>query len=234
MKTKILYAEDDPIDRLAFERLTTPIKQLEVDYANNVGQLEFHVNQNEYDIIFSDFFIGLDTAFDVAKLVRPKPMVVLTGLHPSQLPVKDFPQNILGFYSKPLNFDELLLIIDCMSPHNFSLENNFSKDLNAVKSLDQLIQHSTIVKAEVVSIFRNSLQETIPNIRSLIEKSEYQQIGLIAHRLKSVFRTLDLKFMLQEATFIEIQCQSLVTSNELSQRIKKWTSQLEELLKNFA
>ncbi|MCB0644878.1 MAG: response regulator, partial [Phaeodactylibacter sp.] len=221
---------DDPIDRMAIERLVAPIEQLHLDFARDLPSfLELHGRQ-QYDFFISDFFVGIDTGLQVAALVHPHSVIFLTGLQREELLIDQLPENVIGIFSKPLEFDELLLILDGISTQLDRHDGDLTQDLKAVQTLEYLVQHSPKVKAEVLTIFKQTLESSLPELRRLLQEQEFQQISPIAHRLKSLFRTLGLQRLLQQAVQLEIQCKSLVPASQLGASVQEWIVNMEEVL----
>jgi PAS domain S-box-containing protein len=86
---RILLVEDDKVDQAAFERLVQA-EELPYDYviADSVSKARSLLGSEQFDAVISDYLLGDGTAFDVLKLVKNVPFIVVTGTGSEEIAVK--------------------------------------------------------------------------------------------------------------------------------------------------
>ena len=86
---KILMAEDDRLDQMAFKRLVKE-ENLPYDYtiAGSVAQANQILGGEKFDLVFVDYLLGDGTAFDVLESIVDTPAVFATGMGSEELAVK--------------------------------------------------------------------------------------------------------------------------------------------------
>jgi PAS domain S-box-containing protein len=79
-KKNILLIEDDILDQRVFERFVQSEK-LPYDYsiAASVSEARNILNSNQFDAIVCDYSLGDGTAFDILKIVKDTPVIIVTG-----------------------------------------------------------------------------------------------------------------------------------------------------------
>lgn len=81
-KLKVLLIEDDKVDQMAFQRVFKENKLLyEYTIASSVAEAKniLASNNNNFDLIISDYLLGDGTAFDIFDLKVDVPIIVTTG-----------------------------------------------------------------------------------------------------------------------------------------------------------
>ena len=89
MKTRLLFVEDDLVDRMAFERFAEK-ERLPYGYtaAKSVGEATKLLQTAPFDLIISDYLLGDGTAFDILKLNLDAPVIIATGAGSEQIAVE--------------------------------------------------------------------------------------------------------------------------------------------------
>ncbi len=77
---KVLYIEDDLIDRLLFSRFAEKAEGVQHLVVESLTQAEEIVQKETFDIIVTDYHLGFDTAFDVMEKLAGNSFFVLSGL----------------------------------------------------------------------------------------------------------------------------------------------------------
>jgi two-component system sensor histidine kinase/response regulator len=80
-KRRILFVEDDEIDRMAFERFAQQ-EHFPYDYliADSVQQTKRSLKSERFDAAVIDYALGDGTAFDVFNDLKGTPMIIVTGI----------------------------------------------------------------------------------------------------------------------------------------------------------
>jgi two-component system cell cycle sensor histidine kinase/response regulator CckA len=86
---KILFIDDDEVDRIAFERFITK-DNLPFDYltAGSVEQAKKILKKNHFDLIISDYALGDGTAFELFDHIRDIPIIIITGSGDEEIAVQ--------------------------------------------------------------------------------------------------------------------------------------------------
>jgi PAS domain S-box-containing protein len=89
VRYKILMAEDDRLDQMAFKRLVKE-ENLPYDYtiAGSVAQAKEILSGEKFDLVFADYLLGDGTAFDILESIVDTPAVFATGTGSEELAVK--------------------------------------------------------------------------------------------------------------------------------------------------
>jgi len=88
-KIKLLMVEDDKVDQMAFKRL---VKHENLPYiftiAGSVSEAKSIMDSDSFDIVITDYNLGDGIAFDVLKLIKDVPVIVITGAGDEEIAVK--------------------------------------------------------------------------------------------------------------------------------------------------
>ncbi len=88
-KYNFLLVEDDLVDQMAFKRFFKKESSV-FDYqiAGSVKEATEILEENEFDIILSDYNLGDGTAFDIIENANNTPVVIATGVGDEEIAVK--------------------------------------------------------------------------------------------------------------------------------------------------
>lgn len=88
MKKRLLFIEDDLVDRMAFERFAEQ-ERLPYEYstAKSVAEATRFLKSEAFDLVISDYLLGDGTAFDILKLNLDIPVIIATGAGSEQIAV---------------------------------------------------------------------------------------------------------------------------------------------------
>ena len=86
---RVLLVEDEQIDQLAFSRFvqreSLPYEPIIV---SSVQEAISTLQEQIFDIVITDYHLGLDTAFDLLEFIQDIPFIVITGLGDEEIAVK--------------------------------------------------------------------------------------------------------------------------------------------------
>lgn len=101
---RILFIEDDPVDRMAIERFVRR-NCITYDYTVTSTFLEAlnHLKGGMYDIIISDYSIGDGTAFDVIEAADDVPVIVVTGTGNEKVAVEAMRRGAFDYLIKDID-----------------------------------------------------------------------------------------------------------------------------------
>ena len=104
---RLLYIEDNQLDRLAFQRLANQLSHINYHVAPSLQAGISAIEEEQFDLVLIDYFLGADTAEDLLKQIDHLPAIILSGIdQPIQLRKEKY-QNLLGQLHKPLRLDDL-------------------------------------------------------------------------------------------------------------------------------
>jgi DNA-binding NtrC family response regulator len=88
-KTRILLIEDDPVDRMAFERFAeNETFPYEYATARSIAEAKGLLKSEGFDCVISDYLLGDGTAFDILALNPESPVIITTGAGSEQIAVQ--------------------------------------------------------------------------------------------------------------------------------------------------
>jgi DNA-binding NtrC family response regulator len=112
--TKILVIDDDDSSREVLSRLLRSVGY-EVSSAATGESAQDLIDQEQYQVIVSDLFLpdksGLDILQSVQKVSPSTEVIVVTGHASAQTAVKAMKEGAFDYITKPIDFDELKIVI---------------------------------------------------------------------------------------------------------------------------
>jgi DNA-binding NtrC family response regulator len=88
-KTRILLIEDDPVDRMAFERLAgTEAFPYEYATARSIAEARGLLKSEGFNCVIADYQLGDGSAFDILELNLEIPVIITTGAGNEQIAVQ--------------------------------------------------------------------------------------------------------------------------------------------------
>jgi len=124
---KILFVEDDKIDRMAFERFVRD-NELPYDYsmAGSVKEAGALLDDDKFEIVIMDYLLGDGTAFDLFSKVKSAPIVIVTGTGDEEVAVKAMKSGAYDYLIKDADGNYLktlpLTLENVMARRNSELE----------------------------------------------------------------------------------------------------------------
>lgn len=108
---KILLIEDNELDQKAFERF---VKNGNIPYdymiAGSVSEATQILNANQFDAVISDHSIGDGTVFDILKIIKNTPIIVVTGAGDEETAVKALKADAYDYLVKDIDLNYLRAI----------------------------------------------------------------------------------------------------------------------------
>lgn len=89
LRVRLLLVEDDPVDRMAFERFVRQERQpFDYTIAKDLGEARACLEHESYDAVISDFHLPDGDALEVMALCVEAPVIVITGAGDEQTAVE--------------------------------------------------------------------------------------------------------------------------------------------------
>jgi PAS domain S-box-containing protein len=110
-RCKILFIEDNKLDRMAFERFLKNEK-LPYDYtvASSVSQAKSILACEDFDVIVSDYSLGDGTALDILDLKKDIPIIIVTGEGDEEVATKAWRRGAYDYITKDFDRNYLKVI----------------------------------------------------------------------------------------------------------------------------
>ena len=126
---KVLLVEDDELDRIAFKRLVEREKlPYDCTVAASVTEATEILGRSVFDVIVSDYSIGDGTAFDILKLAKETPVILVTGAGDEEIAVKAWRAGAYDYLTKDIGRNYLKNISRVIS--NAVKQNELKKALD--------------------------------------------------------------------------------------------------------
>lgn len=139
----LLIVEDDNIDQLAFERFAkTNDFPYTFQIVNSIRAAKFALQENKFDAIVSDFFLGDGTNFELLDLHLDIPLIVVTGTGSEEIAVDALKKGAYDYLIKDVDgyYLRMLPITIKNALHRFQVEKD---NKNYQQNLEQLVKEQT-------------------------------------------------------------------------------------------
>ncbi|MEO9967829.1 MAG: response regulator [Reichenbachiella sp.] len=101
METKILLIEDDKIDQKAFERFVSrDMPDFNYHIAGSVASAKEALENNDYDVVITDYFLGDGDAFDVLAQIEGTPVIFTSGAGDEEVAIEAMRRGACDFLIK--------------------------------------------------------------------------------------------------------------------------------------
>jgi len=139
---KILLAEDDKTDQMAFKKFVENEKlPYDCTIADSVSQAKHLLDSDQFDIIISDHALGDGTALDILDSAKNTPVIVVTGAGDEETAIKAWKAGAYDYLVKDINLNYLKAIpitVENTIKHKI-VEKKLQLLSGAVKSTDDSI-----------------------------------------------------------------------------------------------
>ena len=139
---KILLAEDDKTDQMAFKKFVENEKlPYDCTIADSVSQAKQILDSDQFDIIISDHSLGDGTALDILDSAKNTPVIVVTGAGDEETAIKAWKAGAYDYLVKDINLNYLKAIpitVENTIKHKM-VEKKLQLLSGAVKSTDDSI-----------------------------------------------------------------------------------------------
>lgn len=204
MKYKILYIEDDLVDKRYLQRSVRNNPNIELITASNIEE----VVDDNFDIIISDENLGGITAKDVIAHFKNDKIVVVTGFLEENLIQEYKNLGALACFEKPFEIES---IIDVLT-NNKTTVNHIQPDFTF---LNQLAQGDEDFVNEMMDIFIEEVPIEIEKIQNSFADKNYKTVSAVVHKMKSKLRILGFTELFNTADEIE----TLIFNNEIGSHL---------------
>jgi two-component system, LytTR family, response regulator len=108
LKLSCIIVEDEPLARNLLEVYISKVHQLQLlqSFGNPLEALDF-LRENKVDILFSDIQMPEVTGITLLKLLKNKPLVILTTAY-SEYAIEGYELEVFDYLLKPISFERFL------------------------------------------------------------------------------------------------------------------------------
>ncbi|HTA61759.1 MAG TPA: response regulator [Bacteroidia bacterium] len=136
---KILYVEDDEIDQKAFQRyIKNGDFNLQYELASSVKDAKDLIENNEYDVIVTDYLLKAETGFSIIDMAKDVPVIFITGQGDQQVAVKAMKKGAFDYIVKESSGHYLDLLTTTIEKA-FSYSNTHKKLEEAEQEIKKLL-----------------------------------------------------------------------------------------------
>ncbi|SOC09082.1 hybrid sensor histidine kinase/response regulator [Rhodobacter maris] len=217
---QLLIVEDDPVNRLVAGGLLRQAGHRVQIMPSGEAALQALTGQ-EFDLVLTDLNLPDLSGFELARAIRAHadpavaklPIIAMSAHGPAVDPAALDAAGIGGFLAKPFQFARLEAVLQRVTgvaaprPLGGPPAPQARPDPGGLVDLGVLRDHRSALGAgpteRIVSTFVHSVQGTAHELELAAQTGEWQQAGMIAHRLKSSARHVGLNALAEEAERVE-------------------------------
>jgi len=166
----ILVIEDDKVDQMAFERFTKnndfPFTYQLVDSIKDAKEA---LQNNTYDAVVSDYFLGDGTTFEILDLKIDIPIVVVTGTGSEEIAVNALKKGAFDYLIKDIDgyYLKTLVITVQNAIHRFNTEKELKK---YHQKLEELVEERTFELNKEIEV-RKKAEISLKKLSTAVEQS---------------------------------------------------------------
>ncbi len=161
MKKHLLIIEDDKVDQMAFERMARKSGfPFTYKLVSSIAEALVELNNNSFDAIVTDYFLGDGTAFEILEMNISIPIIVVTGTGTEEIAVDALKKGAYDYLIKDV--DGYYLTMLPITVQNALIRFNAENELKEYHAnLAQIVEKRTAELKESEERFRE-LVEMLP------------------------------------------------------------------------
>ena len=179
---KILFIDDDRIDRMTFERYAKK-HSLPFDYttADSLKEAKKILNKKTFDAILADFELGDGTAFELFERTNKTPIIIITGSGDEEVAVQAMKSGASDYIIKDPEGNYLKTI-------QITIENAIKNNLARIE-LEKYRNHLEDLVKERTAALQNEIKER-KKTDAALKKSEIRYRAIVENSPILIFRFL--------------------------------------------
>ena len=166
----LLVIEDDQVDQMAFERFTkTNDFPFTYQLVDSVKAAKEALQNNTYDAVVSDYFLGDGTTFEILDLKIDIPIVVVTGTGSEEIAVDALKKGAFDYLIKDIDgyYLRTLVITVQNAIHRFNTEKELKK---YHQKLEELVEERTMELKKEIEV-RKKTEINLKKLSTAVEQS---------------------------------------------------------------
>ena len=200
---KILIVDDDAMQLSLMKEIFSKYP-VEITTTTDASSVRGILENEKFDLVLSDIQMPQIDGFELVRIIRNNnnpeisaiPVVALSGkrdLNPEDFTSKGF----TAFHPKPLQLDELLLLIKAIFKNEkFSntkiRQNENTGKLFDLKTLNQFTQNDPHALKMIVQNFIESTQENCAALNLAAAENDLKKLSETAHKMIPMFRQMEV------------------------------------------
>jgi CheY-like chemotaxis protein len=226
---KLLYIDDDDIDRMAVSRLVRKIPDIEFTAVENLEQaLPVIQEKGAVDVILSDFHLGIITLPEFAEKFDFIPFFVLTGKDKIEDEIQLRRLGMIGGFAKPVVQEQLQHILDW-----FNGDGDAAQEVEAEKYGQSYLEHLTQGDQAFRHILLKKLSEELVSVQEQLQKLAHQPdrqlLLLLVHQLKYKTTLIDAESTLKWCKDLEKRFRDEVSEGDIRTAISDLSTEVNSM-----
>ena len=237
---KILIVDDDAMQLSLMKEIFSKYP-VEITTTTDASSVRGILENEKFDLVLSDIQMPQIDGFELVRIIRNNnnpeisaiPVVALSGkrdLNPEDFTSKGF----TAFHPKPLQLDELLLLIKAIFKNEkFSntkiRQNENTGKLFDLKTLNQFTQNDPHALKMIVQNFIESTQENCAALNLAAAENDLKKLSETAHKMIPMFRQMEVHSIVDLLEPLEDQKLNLEAS-EMKNYVANICRKIDELV----
>lgn len=226
---KVLYIEDNVIDRRYFGRIMKKLQVKSYIMADSVKMALSHLSDSIFDIIFLDYVLSDGNAEDILVQVDEKvPIIMVSGSHYyNQRLERTYPQ-IKAVLNKPFLEQEVRQIVNTLVSKCVASKQNRTANINNnaqnkpkrtaqlfnLTSLYEMSNNDLKFVEEMMEAYTIQSNQLLMKISIGLKENNWKVVGYHAHQIKSVFNIIQAGQLRDWANDLEENCRLMCDENK--------------------
>jgi|GEM_PF-2944290 len=230
---RLLYIENNLIDRKAFKRITRKVEGCECKIVSSLSEAKTILQANVIDVILSDLFLGDVTAIDVKKAYPNIPLIAVSGTHNPKIIRELEAVGVYNLLTKPISFEELQrAVLGAKTKQGETAKTSSKQPSKGALDLiyiTELSEGDIEFELEMLGTYLEEVPQDIEKIQFFQAIGNWKEVGEIVHSLKAKISMVGLYELYETAERVEQHCRS---NTELTNDTLTFLEEIKTELRN--
>jgi CheY-like chemotaxis protein len=192
---RLLYIDDDDIDRMALSRLLRKFEEIELTAVSTIDEArQVLQKKDDFDLIITDYHFGIVRLEEFAHEFGQKPFFVLSGKEDIEDELGLRQAGMIKSYRKPISLEQIRQIIDWFSGDSETSE--VVPEPFGDSYLDHLTDGDNEFKRNLLTKLSDELGLVISQLKVFEKQQDVNEFLLLVHQLKYKTTLLDAEHSL--------------------------------------